>query len=79
VTVPFRRLLYVYIDDRYVGALWTAWPLKRALARAKKVRPDAKSWAIETELRPGDVADVRRPSACGCNDCQATRGEDPGR
>jgi hypothetical protein len=49
--VNARRIVYLYVADRHVGAIFTAWPLRRVVAMLKRERPHAQSWSAELEPR----------------------------
>jgi hypothetical protein len=77
------RFVYLYVDERYVGAIITAWPLRRVLAKLKATNPNGKSHeaTVEPHEAPAFTGRTASPNqlGCQCNQCQARRGEDPGR
>lgn len=77
------RFVYLYVDELYVGAILTAWPLKRVLSRLKATNTRSKSWlaTVEPQEAPNYTKRTASPDrlGCQCNQCQARRGEDPGR
>jgi hypothetical protein len=74
-----RRLLYIYVDDVYIGALWTAWPVSRALRHAQRMRPEGNAHEVTTEPRwPLDPVGTYR-QAFGSRMAREAATEDPGR
>lgn len=45
------RTLYLYVDDAYVGAIRTAWPLKRVLRFLQDLKPRGTTHEVATEKR----------------------------
>ena len=77
-----ERCVFLYVNDRYVGARITRWSLMRCMAELKRTFPFAKSRTATYEPRPEQaVADhpssYRRALATRAE--KQARTEDPGR
>lgn len=44
-----RRWLYCYVDDRYIGPVYTAWPIMRQLRHLQNRYRSATSHEVRTE------------------------------
>jgi hypothetical protein len=55
-----QRLVYLYVDNVQVGTLFTAWSLKRVLARLRSFHPNAQALEVTLE-RKEDSSDSSKP------------------
>jgi hypothetical protein len=55
-----QRLVYLYVDNVQVGTLFTAWPIKRILARLRLYNPKAQSLEVTVERKP-ESSDSLKP------------------
>jgi hypothetical protein len=58
-----RRIVYLYVNDRHVGAIYTAWPLKRCLAHLRAVHPHSQSREASYEPR-AEYERLAPPDGC---------------
>jgi hypothetical protein len=50
-----KRWLFCYVDDNYIGPVYTAWPIMRQLRHLQKRYQSAKSHEVRTERGDSSV------------------------
>jgi hypothetical protein len=80
--VTLERTLYLYVDDRYVGGMVTAWPMKRVLGVLQARYPNATAHEVTVEPRFNEqqaLDAIAHRRAAGSRAEMEARNEDPGR
>ena len=57
-----KRWLFCYVDDKYIGPVYTAWPILRQLRHLQQKYQSAKSHEVRTQRDESVVSFSRSTS-----------------
>lgn len=51
--MKLKRWLFCYVDDKYIGPVYTAWSIARQLSQLRKRYPNARNMTVSAEHPSG--------------------------